>query len=288
MRRLVLSLALLTLPVLAAAGERCGAVDAPCTIEGGEYHVALPDGWAGGPAVIHLHGYNGSGAKVIGNTGFARGFTARGYALIAPSALPWRPDRDNSATDWSVRDGSIYPRDDVAFLAEVLADAETRFGIDRRRVLMTGFSRGGSMAWDVACIAPGTAAAFAPVAGAFWDPLPEKRPRKGCAGPVKLLHSHGFTDRLAPLEGRLMNFGGIDYAQGNIFEGLQIWRRVNGCAEGSRAGAYLTDDKLWRKIWTDCAPGAALELALHPGGHGLPKGWATMVLDWFESQLATE
>lgn len=40
-------------------------------------------------------------------------------------------------------------------------------------------------------------------------------------------------------------------------------------------------DGLWRKRWS-CELGS-LELVLHKGGHGLPKGWTKIALDWFES-----
>lgn len=105
----------------------CGGGE-PCRVAGGEYHIAVPEDWQGGPAVLHLHGYGGSGAKVVRNKGFTGKFTARGYAVIAPTALPWR---EGKPTDWSVRDGWItYPRDDLAFLRDVLADAAARAGVD--------------------------------------------------------------------------------------------------------------------------------------------------------------
>ena len=70
--------------------------------------------------------------------------------------------------------------------------------------------------------------------------------------------------------------------QGDIFEGLQLWRRENGCT-GLRADVFATDAAFWRRAWTACVPGSALELALHPGDHEVPNGWADMALDWFEA-----
>ncbi|WP_338055954.1 hypothetical protein [Ruegeria marisrubri] len=82
-----------------------------------------------------------------------------------------------------------------------------------------------------------------------------------------------------PLEGRFL--GGGRFQQGDIFAGLEIWRRANGCAENAPDGFASTGQFLRRK-WTHCAKGGALELALFPGGHGIPEGWADMVADWFE------
>lgn len=265
---LLLAAALASTPALALD---CGGADAPCTTASGAYHIALPEDWDGGPAIIHLHGYGSTGANVIRNTGFVAGFTERGYAVIAPTALPWLPGKP---TDWSVRDGFTYDRDDLAFLREVRADAEARAGIDPARLLLTGFSRGGSMVWEVACLDPAFAAAYAPAAGGFWLPLVEE-----CVGPVKLLHTHGFGDKMVPLEGRkIIGWRNKEFIQDDVWRGLQLWRRINGCPD-TPAG-HDAAEALWRKRW-DCAAGS-LEIALHPGGHGLPKGWTGLVLDWFE------
>lgn len=250
----------------------CGGVDKPCKIANGAYHIVLPPGWHGGPAVIHLHGYGGTGSKIIRNEGFVKGFIDRGYALVAPTALPWH---DNKPTDWAVRDGWLtFPRNDVEYLRAVLADAVTRAGVDPDRVLLTGMSRGGSMVWEVACLAPDFAAAYAPAAGGFWLPMTQD-----CHGPVHLLHTHGFADTVVPLEGRTINseeFG--RFTQADIWEGLRLWRRENVCADA--AAGHDIADGLWRKRW-NCTAGS-LELILHAGGHRRPISWTTMVLDWFE------
>ncbi|NSY38975.1 PHB depolymerase family esterase [Leisingera sp. ANG59] len=274
LKRILMPLAavLLGVPAAAAAQDaRCGG-EVPCRVDGGAYHLALPDGWQGGPAVMFLHGYGGSGAKVIANTGLVAAFTQRGYAVIAPSGLPWA---EGKPADWSVRDGwNTYPRRDLVFLHEVLADAAARAGVEPDQLLLSGFSRGGSMVWDVACQAPGFAAAYAPVAGGFWLPMAQ-----GCKGPVRLLHIHGFSDKVVPLEGRVIQGSVAEIVQADIWEGLQLWRRENSCRRN--AAEHGTEDGIWRKRW-DCEAGG-LELILHKGGHGLPKGWSKMALDWFES-----
>ena len=91
------------------------------------------------------------------------------------------------------------------------------------------FSVGGSLTWYLACQEPGKFAAFAPMAGGFW-----RRHPSTCAGPVKLLHAHGWRDQTVPLEGRPLRAG---LEQGDIFEGLQLWRRVSSCTECAPTGS---------------------------------------------------
>lgn len=262
----------------AAADGPCGSPGAECPVEGGFYRLALPEGAeAPVPALIYLHGWGGSSAGVMKNRAMRETLAARGYALIAPEGIPSAHHRNR---DWGVRDGSRHPRDDLAFLGRVLDDA-ARHGVARDRVLMAGFSRGASMVWDVACHAPGTARAYAPVAGAFWEPLPA-----ACAGPVALFHTHGWSDRVVSLEGRPVAGGRL--TQGDVFLGLRLLREALGCDPQMPDTAPVeADGSLWLRQWDNCAEGR-LDLMLHPGGHAVPPGWLDRALDWFEARLAAE
>jgi polyhydroxybutyrate depolymerase len=242
----------------------------------GDYRVALPavsSSTTGRLAVLFLHGAGGSAAQTLGNAGMVDAFRARGWVVIAGegSERPGRPGRS-----WSFHPSRPAMRDEDAYARQVLDDAAARFGVDRDRVLLAGFSVGGSLTWYLACKDPTLAAAYAPVAGAFWRPHPEMG---SCAGPVRLLHTHGWRDETVPLEGRPLLGGEI--LQGDVFHGLEILRGNNGC-DGLRADAYDTDGVFWRRWWTRCTPGSALEFALHVGGHSVPPDWAAMAIDWFE------
>lgn len=259
-----------------AVAEACDPVAAPCRqqMESGVYHVRLPDGAGPHPALIFLHGWGGTGEATMRDTGLVNSVTARGYAFIAPTGQPRSGGR--SGASWNSRaisgDGV---RDDVFFIRTVIAHAAASLDVDPDRVLVGGFSGGGMMVWRIACDTPQTAAAYAPVAGLMWRPLPET-----CAGPAKLLHVHGWADPVVPMEGRSVAGGAI--TQGDLFVGLKLLRDAFGCASDQPDETWLRDG-YWRRAWTACAPGARLELALHPGGHSVPKGWSDMALDWFEA-----
>lgn len=253
----------------------CAGDPAPCTVAGGTYQIELPPAAPaapGLPAVEFLHGWGASGDAMMANRPMVEALLARGYAVIAPDGLA----RDGGpGRTWDFLPGRPARRNEAAFLMAVADDAAARFGLDRGRMLLAGFSIGGSMTSYVACSTPGAFAAYAPVAGSFWDPLPAS-----CAGPVRLLHTHGWTDSTVPLEGRRIGEAGL--TQGDVFASMAIWRQTNGCSARRPDAFGRAGEIAWRR-WTDCTPGSGLEFALHPGNHLVPEGWADLALDWFEA-----
>ncbi|WP_299663961.1 alpha/beta fold hydrolase [uncultured Ruegeria sp.] len=259
---------------LAVAGQSalaaCGLDEGICETASGEYHIELPDS-DNPPLVVFLHGYGGSGSGTMNNRGMVAPLIARGYAVMAPEGLE-RPDRGGTKS-WNFYPG-FGERDEAAFLNEAVEDAAQRFGIDSDRVVLGGFSAGGFMVNYLACEAPEIFSAYVPVSGGFWRPHPE-----ACEGPVRMFHTHGWTDNVVPLEGRLL--GGGMYHQGDIFAGLEIWRIANECVDTKPSG-FSTTGQFMRRNWMGCTEGSALEFALFPGGHTVPKGWADMMVDWYE------
>lgn len=261
-----------------AADAECGSDANECKTPLGSYSIRMPQKPSasdGTPALLYFHGAGGSGPRVMRNKAMVDAFTQRGYAVIAPSGLK-RPN-SRFGPGWSFLPFRQKQRDELAFAREVLEDASTRFGIDRNNIMLGGFSIGGSLSWYLACQDPTLAKAFVPVGGAFWRPHPAA---EDCEGPVKMMHTHGWRDGTVPLEGRPVAGGRI--LQGDVFAGLQIMRAVNGC-NGLRANKFKTDGDYWHRWWTKCKTDSALRFTLHPGGHGVPKGWADLAINWFEN-----
>ena len=278
--RLLSPIAVLLLFTLSfqAFADDCGADPGTlCEVANGEYRIALPEGVDRPPTLIWLHGWGGSANGVMKNRGMISKLAERGFALIAPDGRITSKKWKNK--NWAVRDGRPYERDDIEFLREIVAHAVAHHGIDRERILLSGFSRGGSMVWDVACHDPGLARAYAPVAGAFWEPMTER-----CNAPVDLFHTHGWADRTVPLEGRPLANGTL--IQGDVFQSLFILRAANGCGNRQPDEAPIdADTAVLQRSWTDCSGGRQIDFMLHPGGHSIPKGWLDRTLDWFEARL---
>lgn len=260
-----------------ASDPGCAAAPDGCTIPEGRYRIVLPDpDGAARPALMFLHGWGGSGQGILGMGGLVETALARGYAVIAPDGIPRANGR---GLTWAFHPNRPGPRDDIAFLRAVRDDAAAHHGIDHDRVILGGFSIGGSMASYAACADPDGFAAYAPVAGAFWVPVPAR-----CAGPVDLFHTHGWTDTVVPLEGRVLRddaAGGL-FAQADIWQAMQVWRAANGCRPDpeshDRTGPFM------RRDWTECDSGKRIGFALFDGGHAVPQGWTDMMIDWVEGR----
>ena len=271
---LMVLIATVLISASSALAQVCGSADIPCKIPEGTYHVMMPpDGEIKG-AVVLLHGGGGTGKGLL-KTNMASRSLKRGFVFIAPNGFhPTARFKNN----WAVRAKNFgHEIDDIKFLNAVMDDVAKNRNVDRNKFLLAGFSRGGSMVWDIACFAPNSARAYAPSAGAFWDDLPQK-----CEGPVDLFHAHGWNDRTVPLEGRPIFNGKV--AQGDVWQSLRILREANGCINRQPASSEIKEGQWWRH-WSDCKSGKVIDLMLHDGGHGTAKNWAVTTLNWFEDRL---
>ncbi len=263
-----------------AAAVPATAGDAPCPAASlcetalGSYGLLMPPDHEPGtrvPVVVFFHGWGSSAGNVLADARIVDPVRARGYALLAPQGLP---GPEGGARGWSHQGAPHRNRDEVAFMRGVIADATARAPIDPDRILVSGFSAGGSMVWHLACFDGARYRAFAPVAGAFWEPLPENCP----GGPVDLLHLQGFADEVVPIEGRRI---GDRWQQGDLFASLALLRREKGLRS---APDRITFEGRYRcRFWTG-DPAGRLGLCLHDGGHVLPGDWLGRAVDWFESR----
>ena len=99
---------------------------------GYEYYLLKPVGRApegGWPVVVALHGYGGQGADMMG---VASLFTREGIAYVAPSFGGYAPYPGN---------GPITP------MLQILNDVNNQMPIDPDRVVLLGFSQGGTFAY---------------------------------------------------------------------------------------------------------------------------------------------
>lgn len=236
---------------LGTAVHACGP-ESDCMLGDRLYRIALPEGHDGAspvPAIVFAHGYRGSAQGVMRNRSLRRMVSGLGAALIAVKS------KDD---DWVIPNAPRHMNTDgeveFAYFDAVLEDAEARFGIDRTRVMATGFSAGGMMVWNLACARSDQFAGFAPISGTFW-----LKPPARCTGPVaNVVHIHGDNDSTVPLKGRRIG----PTKQGQVSDALQMYVDYGGFAAPVRSalGALRCEDRQNKA-------GDILDFCLFEGGH---------------------
>jgi polyhydroxybutyrate depolymerase len=173
------------------------------------YDIFLPDSTRGAPLILALHGGGGDPDQFASSSGFARAATRAGYAVVFPAGSGRRSERllawnSGYCCGYAARRGI----DDIGFLAQVIADAASRYGVDGDGVYLTGMSNGSMMVETFAALNPRLVKAVAGVAGTMDTDSYRVR------GQVPLLVIHGTADANVPYTGGVgsASFSRADYA----------------------------------------------------------------------------
>lgn len=241
---------MLTLLLLACSNCPPGA---HC-VDGGGYNVDLPEGQGPFPTLIWFHGHNGDADHLRDKPSELASLVEAGWMVLVPQG---------QGDSWSIhelRDGGQT----LDYAEAVLADAEERYGSSR--VMASGYSIGASVAYELACQRD-SVEAVAGFHGTFWDPMPSE-----CSGgPKAMRHEHGRADDTWPMEGR--SFLGM--SQGDVLEGVEVWRGLNGCGELEES---------WEEGGSTCSRWACEEEPVtyceHEGVHRMESGFAQRFVDW--------
>jgi polyhydroxybutyrate depolymerase len=185
--------------VPAAASAGCDATatlgpgDERVTIESGGrerwYLLHVPEAHDGStpvPLVLDLHGY-AEGAEIhVQMSSLATLGDTEGFVTLTPQG-------EGAVPRWDTTLGGR----DLAFVGDLLDEAEATLCLDTNRIYVTGLSNGAFMTSAVACQYADRVAAAAPVAGI--------RDIDGCdpARPVPVVAFHGTDDEFVAFDGGL-------------------------------------------------------------------------------------
>lgn len=244
------------------------------------YIVHVPRAAASGralPVVLAFHGGGGEAEGFKEYAGLDAVAEREGFVVAYPNGTG--PLRRRLLT-WNAGECCGYAMnqgvDDVGFAMAVLDDLSRKTAIDPRRVYATGHSNGGMMAHRLGAERADRIAAIAPVAGAY------DLDRFAPARPVGVLHIHSVDDPRALYGGGLgPAFPGTSVRSSHrpVMEGLERWRRHNGCAAEPRsletrkgnAASGSANQTGTLLVWEGCAAGGSVaHWKLTGVGHGWP------------------
>ncbi len=221
------------------------------------------------PLVILLHGLGGTGRHLRRTSGFDDFAARRNLVAVYPSA----PDRRWNDGRWGALDRpDIEARDDVGWIAGLIADLAARGIADPGQVHVIGHSNGGGMAVRIACDRPDILRGIAIVASKMLTDF-------ACQAttPLPAILFYGTDDQIAPHGGRDESLKTVfDTPLGNTLSAdatLALWRGRNRCGPAGpvqRSDPDPTDGvTLAVTDWTGCAaPLRYVEMT--GGGHAFP------------------
>jgi polyhydroxybutyrate depolymerase len=212
------------------------------------------------PAVIVLHGRDGSGQQELEVGGWDRAVTRDHFVAVFPQA---------EAGSWNAgrccRPATTLGIGDVAFLEAIVTDLTRRPEIDPSRIFMVGDSNGGMLTYAFLCQHAAQLAGAASVTGTN---------SSGCEpnAPVPVLHVAGTADEVVPYEGG-MTAASLVFADGSfppVPASVAAVAKAEGCGPEP---AVTTDRTVKTDLWTGCRNGSRVQLATLDGApHAWPSG----------------
>jgi polyhydroxybutyrate depolymerase len=236
--------------------ERTAVLHHPATTQGSPH-----------PLVIALHGLSDTGEKFRGWAGLDVVADREGLIADYPSALEGRWSYGRPIADPMPVVGATTV-DDLGFIRLLIDDLVIRKLADPARIYVAGTSRGGLMAYTVACALADQIAAAAPLITGMTD-----YQREDCspARPVPIMVIAGTNDPVQAYDGWLLANGRLL----SVPETMELWRPLHGCTKqdgkllphrdnGDRTRVVLIE-------WSNCRSGAHLRLyRVNDGGHQIP------------------
>ncbi|MBW8332373.1 MAG: carbohydrate-binding protein [Prolixibacteraceae bacterium] len=134
------------------------------------------------PLLLSLHGMNQDIAYQQNQTKWETVAKANNFVVVYPGGI---------SNSWD-----ISGTRDTDFILAIIDEMYKRYGIDRDRVYLSGFSMGGMMTYHAATKIADKIAAFAPVSGYLMG-----GPNTKSSRPIPIIHTHGTADDVVVYSG---------------------------------------------------------------------------------------
>lgn len=174
------------------------------------------------PLVISMHGRGQTMTDQKNQTQFQSVAQANNFVLVFPQS---------NGSDWQ-----LWGIADIDFILTIIDEMYKRYGIDRDRVYLSGFSMGGMMSYYAATMIADKIAAFAPVSGFLMS-----GPNAVSSRPVPIIHVHGMDDGFVPYS--------------NVQTHIDAWVKRNGCPTAVVTNPYPANVSTSKSIKKYYGPG---------------------------------
>ncbi|HJV78199.1 MAG TPA: carbohydrate-binding protein [Paludibacter sp.] len=174
------------------------------------------------PLVISMHGRGQTMTDQKNQTQFQSVAQTNNFVLVFPQS---------NGSDWQ-----LWGTADIDFILTIIDEMYKRYGIDRDRVYLSGFSMGGMMTYYAATQIADKIAAYAPVSGFLMD-----GPNTNSSRPIPIIHVHGMDDGFVPYS--------------NVQTHIDAWVKRNGCPAAVVTNPYPANVSTSKSIKKYYGPG---------------------------------
>lgn len=240
-----------------------------------------PPGLApGAPLVFVLHGSQGSAAGMRDITAFTFERIAKeeGAIVVYPQGVEKHWNDCRGTADYAANTRNI---DEPAFFAAMIDWFARELRADRGRVLVTGLSNGGHMAYRLGLERPELVRAIAPMAASL--PVPATRDCAESGRPVAVAIFNGTEDPVNPHAGGLVSILG-NSSRGEVLPSAataRYWAQLAGYA-AEPATATLPDQdpddgtRVQLERWRAADKPEIAHYIIEGGGHTVPSQGMSM------------
>ncbi len=213
--------------------------------------------------VLDFHGGGGNANSQMRTSAFSGLADEKGFLVAYPNGTGRLEDKLLTWNGGTCCGYAVTNQiDDVGFVRALVAEVQSKYNIDPKRIYATGLSNGAIFSYRLACDASDLFAAVAPVAGTL------NYLRCNPSQPVSVIHFHGTDDTHVGYNGGTGPDSLTNVPFASVKDSIDFWLNADQCPKQTQSESFKD---IQHDIYSGCASGTAIELYTIVGGkHAWP------------------